>query len=104
VLTPSNARRVADKLSEPRGAAMKVGQLLSMDAGDLLPPELAAILARLRADARSMPVSQAVKPMEQTFGQGWEKTFHRFSFPPMAARRQWVKSTLQSRMAIGIWH
>ncbi len=36
ILTPANARRVADKLSELRGAAMKVGQLLSMDAGDIL--------------------------------------------------------------------
>ncbi len=85
VLTPSNARRVADKLAELRGAAMKVGQLLSMDAGDLLPPELAAILARLRADARPMPMSQVVKAMERAFGKGWEKTFHRFSFTPMAA-------------------
>ena len=85
VLTPANARRVADKLSELRGAAMKVGQLLSMDAGDLLPPELAAILSRLRADARPMPMSQVVRAMEQAFGQGWEKTFHRFSFTPMAA-------------------
>jgi len=85
VLTPSNARRVADKLSELRGAAMKVGQLLSMDAGDLLPPELAAILARLRADARPMPMSQVVRAMEQSFGLGWEKAFRRFSFTPMAA-------------------
>ena len=64
---------------------MKAGQLLSMDAGDLIASELAAILARLRADARPMPVSQVVKTMEHTFGQGWEKTFHRFSFTPMAA-------------------
>ena len=85
VLTPSNARRVADKLSELRGAAMKVGQLLSMDAGDLLPTELTAILAGLRADARPMPMSQVVKAMEQSFGQGWEKAFRRFSFTPMAA-------------------
>jgi len=84
VLTPSNARRVADKLSELRGAAMKVGQLLSMDFGDPRPPELAAILARLRTNARPMPMSQVVKMMEQTFGHGWEKTFHRFSFTPMA--------------------
>jgi predicted unusual protein kinase regulating ubiquinone biosynthesis (AarF/ABC1/UbiB family) len=61
VLTPSNARRVADKLAELRGAAMKVGQLLSMDAGDLLPPELAAILARLRANGTSVPRSQVVQ-------------------------------------------
>jgi predicted unusual protein kinase regulating ubiquinone biosynthesis (AarF/ABC1/UbiB family) len=85
VLTPANARRVADKLSELRGAAMKVGQLLSMDAGDILPAELTAILARLRADARPMPMSQVVSVMEQAFGQGWEKAFHRFSFTPMAA-------------------
>ena len=45
VLTPANARRVADQLAQLRGAAMKVGQLMSMDAGNLLPPELAEILA-----------------------------------------------------------
>jgi predicted unusual protein kinase regulating ubiquinone biosynthesis (AarF/ABC1/UbiB family) len=39
LLTPENARRVADQLARLRGAAMKFGQLLSMDAGDLLPPE-----------------------------------------------------------------
>ena len=60
LLTPANARRVADQLAQLRGAAMKVGQLLSMDAGDLLPPELAVILARLRADAHPMPMSQLV--------------------------------------------
>ena len=45
VLTPANARRVSEKLSELRGAAMKVGQLLSMDAGDILPAELEDPLA-----------------------------------------------------------
>jgi len=85
VLTPANARRVAEKLSELRGAAMKVGQLLSMDAGDILPVELAAILARLRADARPMPMSEVVTVMQESFGQGWEQHFKRFSFTPMAA-------------------
>jgi predicted unusual protein kinase regulating ubiquinone biosynthesis (AarF/ABC1/UbiB family) len=85
LLTPANARRVSDKLSELRGAAMKVGQLLSMDAGDILPAELAAILARLRADARPMPMSEVVTVMQESFGQGWEHHFKRFSFTPMAA-------------------
>ena len=40
LLTPTNARRVTDQLSRLRGAAMKLGQMLSMDAGDMLPPEL----------------------------------------------------------------
>ena len=84
-LTPGNARRVAEKLSELRGAAMKVGQLLSMDAGDILPAELTDILARLRADARPMPMSEVVAVMQASFGQGWEQQFKRFSFTPMAA-------------------
>ena len=57
LLTPANAQRVADQLAQLRGAAMKVGQLLSMDAGSLMPPELAEILARLRENARTMPMS-----------------------------------------------
>jgi predicted unusual protein kinase regulating ubiquinone biosynthesis (AarF/ABC1/UbiB family) len=85
VLTPANARRVAEKLSELRGAAMKVGQLLSMDAGDILPAGLADILAGLRADARPMPKSEVVMVMEESFGHGWEHHFKRFSFTPMAA-------------------
>ena len=46
LLTPANARRVTDQLAQLRGAAMKVGQLMSMDAGELLPPELADIVKR----------------------------------------------------------
>lgn len=85
VLTPANARRVADQLAQLRGAAMKVGQLMSMDAGNLLPPELADILARLRADARTMPMSQVVEVLETHWGKGWEQGFARFSFTPCAA-------------------
>ena len=85
LLTPGNARRVAEQLSTMRGAAMKVGQLLSMDAGDLLPAEMTAIIARLRADAKPMPMSEVVDMMQSSFGQGWEHRFTRFSFTPMAA-------------------
>ena len=72
-------------MSQLRGAAMKVGQLLSMDAGDLLPAELAELLARLRADARHMPMSEVVAVMRQSHGEGWEHQFKRFSFTPLAA-------------------
>ena len=85
LLTPSNVRRVADQLAQMRGAAMKVGQLLSMDAGDLLPPEFGEILARLRADARPMPMDQVVAVLGANWGDGWDRHFRRFSFAPMAA-------------------
>lgn len=85
LLTPGNAQRVADQLSRMRGAAMKLGQLLSMDAGDLLSPELAAIFARLRAEATPMPMSQVVAVLGANWGAGWERNFERFSFTPAAA-------------------
>ncbi len=85
LLTPANARRVAGQLAELRGAAMKVGQLLSMDAGELLPPELAEIFSRLRADAIPMPMSQVVAVLDANWGAGWDRHFQRFSFTPTAA-------------------
>ncbi|MGL1832029.1 ABC1 kinase family protein [Rhodocyclaceae bacterium SMB388] len=85
LLTPANARRVADQLAQLRGAAMKVGQLMSMDAGNLLPPELSEILARLREDARTMPMSQVVQVLETHWGTGWEQGLARFAFTPVAA-------------------
>ncbi|KKO50501.1 ubiquinol-cytochrome C reductase [Arsukibacterium sp. MJ3] len=85
LLTPANARRVADKLAHMRGAAMKMGQLLSMDAGDLLPPELTELLARLRASANPMPVKQLSQVLRQELGEQWQQHFADFTFVPMAA-------------------
>jgi predicted unusual protein kinase regulating ubiquinone biosynthesis (AarF/ABC1/UbiB family) len=85
LLTPANARRVADQLAKLRGAAMKVGQLVSMETGDLLPPVLAEILARLRSDARAMPKSQVTSVLEASWGKGWERQFKHFSYTPLAA-------------------
>ena len=85
VLTPANARRIADQLASLRGAAMKIGQLLSLDAGDLLPPELAEILSRLRANARPMPMSEVVEVLETGWGSDWDRQFRQFSFAPLAS-------------------
>ncbi|MEM9255597.1 MAG: AarF/ABC1/UbiB kinase family protein [Pseudomonadota bacterium] len=85
LLTPANARRVADQLAGMRGAAMKVGQMLSMDTGDFLPPELADILARLRDDANIMPPEQLEQAMTESFGADWESLFYNFDPKPIAA-------------------
>lgn len=85
LLTPANARRVADQLATMRGAAMKVGQILSMDTGDFLPRELADILARLRADARYMPPGQLDAVMSDAYGEDWESVFYGFEHRPLAA-------------------
>ncbi len=85
LLTPANVNRVAEQLAQLRGAAMKVGQLMSMDSGDLLPSELTDILSRLRSDAKPMPFSQLTKVLHDNWGEGWNKQFKQFSFEATAA-------------------
>ena len=54
LLTKDNAILLADRLSRLRGAAMKLGQMLSMEGDNLLPPEFARALG---SDASSAPPS-----------------------------------------------
>ncbi len=85
LLTPANAMRVADQLAHLRGAAMKLGQMISMDAGDILPAELTAILARLRDNAHHMPPAQLNKVLTQEWGTDWRRRFRHFQAHPIAA-------------------
>ena len=85
LLTPDNAHRVAEQLATMRGAAMKVGQMLSMDTGDFLPRELTDILAKLRDDARHMPIEQLQEAMREAYGEDWESLFYGFDPRPLAA-------------------
>ena len=85
LLTPANARRLTDRLAHLRGAAMKLGQMISMDAGDVLPPELADILARLRERADFMPPRQLDKVLSEEWGKDWRRQFRRFEPRPIAA-------------------
>lgn len=85
LLTPANARRITEQLAGMRGAAMKVGQLLSMEAGDLLPPELAQVLGHLRADAHFLPPSQLKTVLQRNWGADFQRRFRRFDVRPIAA-------------------
>ncbi|QTD57519.1 ABC1 kinase family protein [Parasphingorhabdus cellanae] len=85
MLTPGNVSRVADRLSHLRGAAMKLGQMISMDSGDMLPPELTEIMARLRQNAHRMPPQQLQKVLAEQWGKDWRKRFAHFGATPIAA-------------------
>ncbi|MEP3656048.1 MAG: AarF/ABC1/UbiB kinase family protein [Litorimonas sp.] len=84
-LTPSNAMKLTKQLSNMRGAAMKLGQMISMDSGDFLPKELAEILARLRASAQHMPAAQLAKVLKAEWGKDWLTQFEHFQTRPIAA-------------------
>lgn len=85
LLTPANATRVTEQLSRLRGAAMKLGQMISLDAGDLLPQELTAILAKLRDAAHFMPPKQLQTVLAAIWGADWRRKFARFDATPIAA-------------------
>lgn len=85
LLTPANALKVTLQLAQMRGAAMKLGQLLSMDSGDFLPRELAEILARLRSDAQHMPQRQLDQVLTRHWGKDWQTRFASFNSAPLAA-------------------
>ena len=85
LLTPSNVKRVSDQLAQMRGAAMKIGQLMSMDAGDVLPPELSQILVRLRDNAHPMPPAQLKRVLNAEWPAQWLRSFHKFDVQPIAA-------------------
>jgi aarF domain-containing kinase len=51
------ARILAQSLKDLKGAAMKAGQLLSLDVGDLLPPEATELLSQLQGQATALPFS-----------------------------------------------
>lgn len=64
---------------------MKLGQMISMDAGDMLPPELTQLLAGLRDKANHMPPRQLQQLLAKEWGPDWRTRFARFDATPMAA-------------------
>jgi predicted unusual protein kinase regulating ubiquinone biosynthesis (AarF/ABC1/UbiB family) len=85
LLTATNADRLAKRLSSMRGAAMKLGQLMSMEGADFLPPEFTRALTILRADADAMPHTQLRRILARAYGKAWQERFLEFSFEPIAA-------------------
>jgi predicted unusual protein kinase regulating ubiquinone biosynthesis (AarF/ABC1/UbiB family) len=85
VFTPAAAKRFTDELSRLRGAALKAGQLISMDAGAMLPREFADAAERLRASAEPMAPRQLRRVLDERWGPGWLRRFERFEVRPVAA-------------------
>jgi aarF domain-containing kinase len=72
------ARLMVESLGRLKGALMKAGQLLSIDASDVLPPEALAILSTLQGGAEPVdfPVLQSV--LVEELGPQWRDAFDTF--------------------------
>ena len=85
VLSEANAERIVATLCKVRGAALKLGQILSIQDNAVLSPALAAIFDRVRESADFMPVWQLDRVMRGELGEGWESRFASFEKKPFAA-------------------
>lgn len=85
LLTKKNAELLAARLARLRGAAMKVGQMLSLEGDNMLPPEFAKALEILRSSAHQMPRDQVRGVLEAEFGRDFRDRFGSLSLEPMAA-------------------
>ncbi|GAA6062932.1 hypothetical protein JCM10212_005945 [Sporobolomyces blumeae] len=85
LLSEANIERLVDKLSKMRGAALKLGQFLSIQDTKLLPPQLEAVLHRVQNSAHYMPEWQTERVLVQDLGPDWRDHFEAFDMRPFAA-------------------
>ena len=79
-----NATRIVETLGEMKGAAMKVGQMLSLHEG-MLPPEVAAVLRDLQQEAPRVPPEVMRFELEGSLGGKIEDFFQEFDEEAWAA-------------------
>jgi aarF domain-containing kinase len=72
------ARLMVESLGRLKGALMKAGQLLSIDASDVLPPEAIAVLAQLQAGAEPLDFESLRGVLVEEFGPTWQSEFASF--------------------------
>lgn len=58
LLTSGNVERIVQKLSKMRGAALKLGQMLSIQDNEMIPKQIVDVLKRVQNSANYMPEHQ----------------------------------------------
>jgi aarF domain-containing kinase len=84
-ISEANAERLAEALCRMRGAALKLGQMLSLQDDGVLPPALAKALERVKQAADYMPKKQLETQLINQLGINWRLKFKEFDNIPIAA-------------------
>lgn len=84
-MSESNVKRLVDKLSTMRGAALKLGQFMSIQDSNLLPEQIEQVLLRVQNSANYMPAWQMEKVMNEDLGPDWRESFESFQDVPFAS-------------------
>lgn len=85
LLNEANMNRIVATLCKVRGAALKLGQMLSIQDDSLVNPKLLEIFDRVRQSADFMPFSQIESVLIQEFGSDWRSKLKEFDEKPFAA-------------------
>uniref|UniRef100_A0A8C2B030 Atypical kinase COQ8A, mitochondrial n=1 Tax=Cyprinus carpio TaxID=7962 RepID=A0A8C2B030_CYPCA len=84
-LSEANAERIVRTLCKVRGAALKLGQMLSIQDDAFINPQLAKIFDRVRQSADFMPIKQMMKALNNDLGPNWRDKVDLFEERPFAA-------------------
>ncbi|XP_072536310.1 atypical kinase COQ8A, mitochondrial isoform X2 [Salminus brasiliensis] len=84
-LSEANAERIVRTLCKVRGAALKLGQMLSIQDDAFINPQLAKIFERVRQSADFMPIKQMTKALNSDLGPNWKDKLEMFEERPFAA-------------------
>ncbi|XP_043915530.1 atypical kinase COQ8A, mitochondrial [Protopterus annectens] len=84
-LSEANAERIVRTLCKVRGAALKLGQMLSIQDDAFINPQLQKIFERVRQSADFMPVKQMLKALSNDLGPNWRDKVEFFEERPFAA-------------------
>ncbi|EGW11186.1 atypical kinase COQ8A, mitochondrial [Cricetulus griseus] len=84
-LSEANAERIVSTLCKVRGAALKLGQMLSIQDDAFINPHLAKIFERVRQSADFMPLKQMTKTLNNDLGPHWRDKLEYFEERPFAA-------------------
>ena len=85
MLSAGNMERLVAKLSRMRGAALKLGQMISFQDLKMLPAPIHEVLQRVQDNADYMPPSQRDQVLASNLGAEWRGLFSSFDDVPMAA-------------------
>ncbi|XP_061537456.1 atypical kinase COQ8B, mitochondrial [Phycodurus eques] len=85
LLSEANVERIVNTLCKVRGAALKIGQMLSIQDNSFINPQLQKIFERVRQSADFMPTWQMNNALEKELGPGWREKLSSFEDKPFAA-------------------
>ena len=79
------AAQIVKTLSELRGAALKAGQMLSLELSDFLPPEVTKILNKMHDQVYFMDIDKVEKILHNELGDDGRALLKNFDEEPFAA-------------------